>query len=634
MASDGAIAIQCPDDEPLVWSQRVDEDRFAVATPKRVGICHASSGQTSWTECQQAIDSPRQIQLSPSGQALIRAGQAFVLRGDEWMPDSELPARKQLTRVVWFPDGKRLLAGHRDGSLRVVSVNSWRETDSWNEDGSLHASEVVALAVAADSQLAAVSFADRQLALVDLQRNERIGPAVEATGIIRHMAFEEASGSLVTADPPTRWSWTSGRLQPARTDTFNYYQALTAIPGQSALLSVHVDRCCLLNSADLELRDIPLAWDRRSAIVLDRASRTLTYTDWWGRLAWIKVDDVRRLLRRSQRRIGRARRTYAVAYSADGNRLFSVGDDGNLRIETTDANGDLIVPLSADQVTRSTMARERALALVISADRATWRDLETGDVGVLPVPQNEPLRGQPRAVALTPDGRLAAALTERDLLVWDIAAGKLRTAVEVLPELGQPLPMWHPQVTFGPRGHRIAIVDYPENRLLACIYSPSGELQKRFELTQTASCGSWSPDLQWLAVGTEQHFEVRQMPTLEIRRRIAYPHVAMVIWPVDESGVILIDGEHNLAYWDFQDPESRPIYWGKSDAEAKHAVISSSGRTLLLAETSGHVSFWQIATGRRYFDHNFGHGPINHISVTAAGYFALQAPSHLCFFRY
>ncbi|RMF41791.1 MAG: WD40 repeat domain-containing protein, partial [Planctomycetota bacterium] len=634
LASDGAVEVQGLDGEPLLWSQRVGEERFAVATARRVGVCQLPSGQTRWTECEPAIEHVQQIQLSPTGQRLIRAGQAFVLRDETWVQVGELPDRDQLTQVAWFPDGKRLLTGYRDGGLHVVSADSWHHPEPVHVFGAPFRSEVVALAIAADSQLAAVSLADRQLALVDLQRGVPMAPAVETPEVVRCMAFDEASGSLLTAEPPTRWSWADGQLQPSRTNTFAYYQELMAIPGTSALVSVHADRCCILDSANLELRDIPLPWDRRSAIVLDRASKTLTYTDWWGRLAWITLDDLQRVRQRTQRQIGRANRTYAVAYSRDGDRLFSIGDDGSLRVEAKESTADLTVPMPPDRVSRSTIARDRPVAFFIHAEQAAWKDLESGQQGVLPLPGHGPLRGAPRAVALTPDAHLAAALTERDLLVWDLAAGELRTAIEVLPEQPESFPTWYPQVAFDPSGQRIASVDYPANGLLACIYSLSGELQKRFEVSETASCGAWSPDFQWLVVGTPTHLEVRRMPTLEIRRRIAHPHVAMVLWPAAGSGIVFIDGAHNLAYWDFQSPGSNPIYWGNSDANVRRAALTPSGRTLLVAETDGHVSFWQTATGRRYFDHNFGHGAIDSISLTSAGYFCLHTPTRLWFHRY
>jgi WD40 repeat protein len=173
-----------------------------------------------------------------------------------------------------------------------------------------------------------------------------------------------------------------------------------------------------------------------------------------GRLASASEDGVVRVFQPDGKKLfelrGHSGAALSLAFSPDGKRVASTGNDGTVRIwDTRPLEPRLRLP-SAPQGDAGLIATTLPGARILTATR-DGRSLQLWDVHAGRVLRSfEPPAGPPRVLRSSPDGSTALAAVGESVQLWDVATGKLRTTVATP---GAEAMM----IAYSPAAHRLAI---------------------------------------------------------------------------------------------------------------------------------------------------------------------------------
>ncbi|HZK81144.1 MAG TPA: c-type cytochrome domain-containing protein, partial [Humisphaera sp.] len=213
----------------------------------------------------------------------------------------------------------------------------------------------------------------------------------------------------------------------------------------------------------------------------------------------------------------------AVAFSADGTRLFAAGGEPAVTgriwiwslpdfkpIATIDGHRDAIYSLavSADGKKLATGSYDQTITI--------W-DIESRKSEHVLVGHNGAVFG----VAFRPDGKVLASVSaDRTMKLWDVATGN---RLDTRPESQKDLDT----VVWSPDGARVAAAGV-DNRIRIWKVSPSAiEGTNKIETAKFAHEGTilriaWSSDGKWILSGADDK-TVRVFDTLDFRQKVTYP---------------------------------------------------------------------------------------------------------------
>jgi WD40 repeat protein len=409
------------------------------------------------------------LALVPDGTMLITGGNDKTVRVWEATSGKQLRSFQghmaPLTAVAARGDGKQLASASEDGAIRIWDLSNEDEHRAMTEA----TDSLWAVAFSPDGKRVAAAGSDRAIRVYDPETGKVEATLTGAKSPITSLAFFPDSNRLAAAGgDQTLVVWDVAKQK-----------AIKELAGhESAILSVAVadDGKVLTASADKTVRGFSAdgdkaawTWAARSAVcavavrkggkhgaagLADGTLVTLDLTAATPKESWSQTAHVAGVA--------------CLAYSADGNRLASVGGDGALRVWVVDDNGTLTSLLRFDGQPK-------------------------------PGAGFSPLTG----VSFSPDGRyVAAAGAEAVVRVWD-----LQTKSEVRGLRGHT--DWVTSVAFSPDGRYVASVGVEKDKAVRIFELPTLETSGGAGHLLAVNAVAVSPDGKFAATaGTDQTIKI------------------------------------------------------------------------------------------------------------------------------
>ncbi|HUU98493.1 MAG TPA: protein kinase, partial [Phycisphaerae bacterium] len=382
------------------------------------------------------------------------------LRGWEWyhlLHLSDLSKRTYRGHEGWVqcvafsPDGRRIVSGSWDGTLRV-----W-EADTPKEVHAIRAGQghVICVAFSLDGRLIASAGDDGAVEIWDAHTGKPISPPLGGFGnVVGAVAFSSDGRLIASAgdDGAVKiWDAHTGKeIPPPLREHGAHPQRVAFSPDNRLVVSGGSDgtlKVWDLNTRQEVLPRLPGHDKRIRAIAFspDKIKRLLVSGSDDGQLKLWDLDAGRQIPPLLSGHKGAVR---GVAFSPDGTRIVSCGEDRLLRVWDVISGAEVATFRGHDHVVTSVAFSPDGSEIVTGSDDRTLKIWD-------PNTPTEPLtlrghEGAVRAVAFSPDGtRIVSASDDRKLRVWNAATGQ----EVLLPLRGHDEPV--SAVAFSPDGKRI-----------------------------------------------------------------------------------------------------------------------------------------------------------------------------------
>lgn len=510
---------------------------------------------------------PAPVELACLGASLDDAVATFAGDGGE------------VTAVAWAPDGEWLVSGDRAGGVRL-----------WAEDGSTETARMLwraeesvwSIAVAPDGRRVAAAARDGTVAVLDVQSDappQRIngGDAVYA------VAFSPDGSRIATGsrDRSARiWDVATGREIRALPGHEGTVYAVAFSPDGTALATAAHDGvvrvwnlasgrlACALPGHEARVFSLSFAPDGR---LLASASE-----DGTARIWNLAAEAEMRCLRHHGR-------VNAVAFDAAGGRVATAAGDGVIRIWNVE-DGTETGAFRGHGEAAWSVAWSRVRDRIASGGSA-------GDVRIWdPAGRPDVLAGSGRvlSVAYSPDGGcLAAGLDEAGIALWDAATlesrGTLAAAVGRVHSVG-----WSPTgdlVAAGCDDGAVCVWEVTSRDRIVAV-KPH---------TRRVYCAAFSPDGTRVATAAEDRtVSVRDPRTGEPAGPVLrHPRrVFCVAFTGDGSRIATACEDRMVRFWDAVTGAERACLSGH-DGPVNWLALSSDGARLATASSDGTVRLWR-----------------------------------------
>jgi WD40 repeat protein/tRNA A-37 threonylcarbamoyl transferase component Bud32 len=239
--------------------------------------------------------------------------------------------------VTFSPDGRFILAGSRDKTLKLWDVKDGRKLRTFVG----HADWVNGVAFAPDAKVAASGSDDKTVRIWDIKTGQSVRVLTGHTGVVHAVAFSPDGGKIISASSDgvlKLWDAKTGAELRTLTGHTNWIWTATFSPDGHMILSGSEDKTVKLWSVDS-----------------GQELRTLS---------------------------GHSRGVTAVAFSPDGQTLLSGGSDGMLRLWRA-ADGKLVRAWSAHSERINSVAFSPDGKMIISASKDKMLKLWEAKTGQL-----------------------------------------------------------------------------------------------------------------------------------------------------------------------------------------------------------------------------------------------------------
>ena len=344
----------------------------------------------------------------------------------------------------------------------------------------------------------------------------------------------------------------------------------------------------------------------------------------------------------------------SLAFDASGERLITLGVDGQLKAWDANTGGELFALGDTNSPVAHWTLHPTRPELLFSRGRGEVRRLDLRERRELPVPARAPDADTVSSLAYAPDGTAAATATDSGrITLWDTASGEVRWTVSVGPALGEQLTLreavtatgylrnltGYPRVSFSTDGRRLIAqervsawwLDRDTGSLLASReldplrywglwVSPDGGSQVAIgtrgevELLHGTGAGRrvgriiasspelqrsviFSPDGRYFGTGGESGTaRVFALPGGE--ELVALPgRVQTIVFSPEGERLALLGGERRVPVWDMERGDRALTLRGHLQT-VSGAAFTVDGRRIATADRAGDVKVWSALPGR------------------------------------
>jgi WD40 repeat protein/serine/threonine protein kinase len=515
------------------------------------------------------------------------------LRGFEWYY-LRRSCQWELTRrggscVAFSPDGTRIAAGSKDGTVRVCDAASGREVQTLrgNEGG------VNAVTFSPDGRILASAGHDHTVRLWETATGREVEILRGHTSAVLSISYRSDGHALASGGE-------DGTVRVWDTATNREVRILRAHASAVRGVAYGPDGHTLASGQEKTV----MLWDAETgrllrtfgghsatvwAVVYSPDGRTIASAgrspDRTVRLWDVATGQTRLTLR------GHAAGVIGLAFSPDGRILASTSTDRSMRFWDTVKGQEIRAPLSheTDVWGVAFSPDGRRIASASKDEIVRIRDITTDQQGITLSGHTD----RPLGVSYSPDGRtVASGGYDRTVRVWGVA-----TAKEVNILRGHASAVW--DVSHSPDGRTLASASHDHTVKLWDVSSFRERATLRSHTAKLFAV-SFGPDGRTLASAGEDR-TVRVWDALAGRvlhvLRGHTDQVNDVAFSPDGRTIASAGHDHTIMLWDAVMGREEAVLRGHT-APVLAVAYSPDGRTLVSSGVDGTVRLWDIGTGR------------------------------------
>lgn len=468
-----------------------------------------------------------------------------------------IPVESWVMALEFSPDGKQLVSGHEDGSVRLWDVGSGKLISEWQAQGR----SISALAFRDRFNQLATAGEDRTIHIWDLKNKKRLAVLQGHSDRIPALAWQPGGDLLVSAG----WDTTARVWDPSKTDPL-----------------------MLLNSHSDQVHTLAWSSDGKMLAVADSDFAIHVWNDpLHGRTQFVlqgHTDEIRTL-----------------AFSRDGSRLASAGADRVVHLWDTKTGG-LVAGPNPRARHGIALINERSLVSTAGTSIQSWEQESTKPSWV---PEGESVL----SIAASPDGgRLATGGPTPEVKVWNLASKNLETTLQ---HTRGPIV----NLTFSPDSQLLASASVTDGLVWVWRMGTPEAILVIPEAAESSTLETvaFHPKMNWLAVGgldwlaTGGSDGALCLWDLDSREKLASVPVGVTSLAFDPTGRFVAAGtlKQHVVIWEVKDLTKVFELTGHQDRIGS-VLFSPDGSWLVSASDDSTLRIWNVLNGRlvvaRQFD--------------------------------
>jgi WD40 repeat protein len=477
-----------------------------------------------------------------------------------------LAHRDHVKCLVFTPDGRTLISGSEDKTVRIWDASTGREIRRLEG----YKGRVEAVALSPDGKTLASCGQDGTVRLVELATGRDVGKPLSSRGPGYQLAFAPDGKGLCAASTELHfWDVTSGRPRADFPESNKWTYAMALAPdGKTALAG----------NDDGMIRQ----WDLSTAGLLRQ---------WQAHTAAVRY----------------------VAFVSSGTEVVSAGEDGAVRLWRLDTGKEVRLLWRAPdkrQFPVMVCPDGKAVAVVNPKDGKLY----VIDLATARTVREFPIALLTQALAFTPDGRTLAAGSWGLLWLYDVPSGRLRMPVESKGHMGRVR-----SAAFSPDGSVLATA--AEGTDLCCWRAATGEEICRLpsraagEVTHVAFDGE---DL--VSVTDQRVIQFWDVKNRKEKRRHSWPGEGSPAAVCAESGTAVFwSDDRGVEVLEVVGLRRGQLLRRIAVAQETCVSLSPEGTLLATASPSEGIRLWDLKEGRRLDRPWPQRGPFTHLTLLPAG---------------